>query len=304
MVSNYYHIHTIYHLFNIKDMSDLSSFESVFRRALRHRFDYEPVSIKRVLVITDLGKEDAEAYGQKIMSYLHTTIRKDTYHIDVWSKDEYCPWPRMKERIKANKPDLLITYRMLFAEDISPQKSLGSYVDLLSQDTEFPLLVTPHPKLFSMDHILKDEGAVLVATEHLIEDNRLVNFALKFVGPQAPLILVHIEDEDTFQYYLEAISKVPDISTEVAQTQLRDQLLADPIHFAESVEEVLKDKRPDLKVETFIKFGHLVSSYRELLGEHTTDLLVMNTKDDTQLAMHSVGYSLAVEFRQTPILLL
>lgn len=257
-----------------------------------------------MLIVTDLSREEAEEYGQKIQAYLQATIRKDTYQIEIWSKDDYCPWPMMKERIKGKKPDLLITYRMLFAQDISPNKSLGSYIDLLSQDTEHPLLVTPHPKLFSMDHILKEEGAVLVATEHLIEDNRLVNFALKFVVPEAPLILVHIEDEDTFRYYMEAISKIPDISTEVAKTQLREQLLADRIHYAESVEEVLKDKAPEIKVETFIKFGHLVSSYRELLQSHTTDLLVMNTKDDTQLAMHSVGYSLAVEFRQTPILLL
>ncbi|MCI4668922.1 MAG: hypothetical protein MRZ79_12370 [Bacteroidia bacterium] len=285
-------------------MSDLSSFESVFRRALRHRFEYNPIEINNVLVITDLEKDKAEEYGKKIQAYLQATIRKDTYHIDIWAKDDYSPWPMMKERIKSKKPDLLITYRMLFAQDISPDKSLGSYVDLLSQDTSYPLLVTPHPKLFSMDNILKEEGAVLVATEHLIEDNRLVNFALKFTVKEAPLVLVHIEDEDTFDYYMEAISKIPDISTEVAQTKLKEQLLADPIHYAQSVQEVLKEKRPELQVETYIKFGHLISAYRDLLSEHATDLLVMNTKDDTQLAMHSVGYSLAVEFRQTPILLL
>ncbi len=210
----------------------------------------------------------------------------------------------MKEAIRQKKPDLIITYRMLWAEDVRPNKSLGSYMDLLSQDTEFPLLVTPHPRPYSMDHILEEEGAVLVATEHLIDDHRLINFALKFTVASAPLILVHIEDEDTFDYYMSAIRKIPDISTEDAEDKLKKQLLANPIHYAESVQDVLAEKTPDLKVQTYIRFGHLITAYRELMERHSTDLLVMNTKDDTQLAMHSVGYSLAVEFRQTPILLL
>ncbi|MEO0895087.1 MAG: universal stress protein [Bacteroidota bacterium] len=285
-------------------MSDLSSFESVFRRALRNRFTYESLDFERILIITDMEKEESDAYADKIRSFLHATIRKDTYHLEVWNHDDYSPWPRMKERIRQHEADLLITYRMLWAQDITVNKSLGSYVDLLSQDTDFPVLVTPHPKLYSMDHILKEEGAVLVATEHVVEDDRMVNFALKFAVPQAPLILVHIEDEDTYKYYMNSIRKIPEISTEAAETTLRDQLLADPIHYAESITEVLKEKRPDITVETYIRFGHLVSAYRELLEKYTADLLVMNTKDDTQLAMHSVGYSLAVEFRQTPVLLL
>jgi len=259
-------------------MSDISSFESVFRRAL-----------DKVLIITDLDAEKSQAYTQKVQHYLQSTIRRDTYEVDCWTHEDYQPWPRMKEAIRQKKPDLIITYRMLWAEDISPDKSLGSYIDLLSQDTEFPLLVTPHPRLYSMDHILKEEGAVLVATEHLIDDHRLINFALKFTVASAPLILVHIEDENTFDYYMSAIRKIPDISTEDAEDKLKKQLLADPIHHAESVQEVLAEKTPDLKVQTYIRFGHLITAYRELMERHSTDLLVMNTKDDTQLAMHSVG---------------
>ena len=219
-------------------------------------------------------------------------------------REQFTPWPQLKNRILQINPDLIISYRLLWVEDITAEKSLGTYIDLLSQDTHFPVLVMPHPQLYDMENSLLSPGAVMVATEHAYEDHRQVNMALAFAESEAPLILVHIEDEDTFNYYMEAIAKIPAIDTEVARESLHEQLLAGPIHYAESVVETLREIRSDIRVETQIEFGHLISSYRELMKAHSTDLLVTNTKDDTQLAMHSIGYSLAVEFRETPVLLL
>ncbi len=63
-------------------MSDISSFESVFRRALRSRFEYDPIDIDKVLIITDLDAEKSKAYTQKVQHYLPSTIRRDTYEVD------------------------------------------------------------------------------------------------------------------------------------------------------------------------------------------------------------------------------
>ena len=41
-----------------------------------------------------------------------------------------------------------------------------------------------------------------------------------------------------------------------------------------------------------------------LIERHQVDLLVLNTKDQHQLAMHGMAYALAVELRQTPLLML
>ena len=38
--------------------------------------------------------------------------------------------------------------------------------------------------------------------------------------------------------------------------------------------------------------------------EDEVDLLVLNTKDDDQLAMHGLAYPLAIELREIPLLLL
>ena len=50
--------------------------------------------------------------------------------------------------------------------------------------------------------------------------------------------------------------------------------------------------------------GHVLSLYRSLIIDHEIDLLVMNTKDEGQLAMHGTAYSLSVELEEIPLLLL
>ena len=41
-----------------------------------------------------------------------------------------------------------------------------------------------------------------------------------------------------------------------------------------------------------------------LIAEHSVDLVVLNTKDHEQLAMHGMAYPLAVELRNTALLML
>jgi hypothetical protein len=53
-----------------------------------------------------------------------------------------------------------------------------------------------------------------------------------------------------------------------------------------------------------VTHGHHLSEYRRLVQEHDVDLLVMNTKDEGQLAMHGLAYPLAIEIRSIPLLLL
>ena len=59
-----------------------------------------------------------------------------------------------------------------------------------------------------------------------------------------------------------------------------------------------------LTVETVVAMGHRLSEYEQLIREHEVDLLVMNTKDEDQLAMHGLAYPLAVNLRSIPLLML
>jgi hypothetical protein len=50
--------------------------------------------------------------------------------------------------------------------------------------------------------------------------------------------------------------------------------------------------------------GDRIEEYRRLVEDHRIDLLVLNTMDGDQLAMHGQAYSLAVELRGAPLLML
>ena len=57
-------------------------------------------------------------------------------------------------------------------------------------------------------------------------------------------------------------------------------------------------------LEPIVRLGRSVRDYRELVEARQVDLLVFNTKDSAQLAMHGMAYSLAVELKRVPLLLL
>ena len=60
----------------------------------------------------------------------------------------------------------------------------------------------------------------------------------------------------------------------------------------------------NIVVQEIVTMGHFIRDYRRLLSEQEIDLLVLNTKDDEQLAMHGLAYPLTVELRETPLMLL
>ena len=67
---------------------------------------------------------------------------------------------------------------------------------------------------------------------------------------------------------------------------------------------MLSEEEVPLQIQAIVTTGHRLGEYKRLIEEHDVDLLVMNTKDDEQLAMHGLAYPLAVEIRNTPLLLL
>ena len=76
------------------------------------------------------------------------------------------------------------------------------------------------------------------------------------------------------------------------------------MHYAESCRKGLREAGVDLTVEQIVEFGHRVARYRDLVARHSVDLLVTNTKDQDQLAMHGMAYALSVELTEVTQLLL
>jgi hypothetical protein len=285
-------------------MRDFGEFISVFKRALRDEFLYEPIELRTALLITDLEGDALEEYREAVCSFLDPEFGRDSLQIDVIGQNDWSNWADLRRHLNDYKPDLVITYRLLRVAHVEIVTSLGVYVDSMTQVTDYPVLLMPNPRMIGIESSPRRLGTVLVATEHMYADHSLVNFGIRFTPATQKLLLCHIEDLSTFDYYMKAIEKIPELDNDIAREKLAEQLTDMPRHYAEAVAKQIEQHQKPLKLESIIEFGHLITNYREMIAREPVSLLVFTTKDDTQLAMHSLGYSLAVEFRNMPILLI
>ena len=178
-------------------------------------------------------------------------------------------------------------------------------MDVLTQATTTPVLILPDPDRENLpNHKLKNTDRVMAVTDHLAGDHRLVSYAAQFTESHGTLFLAHVEDAVVFDRYIGAITKIPDLDTETAREQLRARLLKDPNDYVASCRAGLSGRSAAIKIESRVKLGCQMSDYRVLVEDNEIDLLVMYTKDEYQMAMHGVAYPLAVELRETPLLML
>jgi hypothetical protein len=285
-------------------MPTLDQFESVFRSAVKPIYRYDPASINRAVVITDLAQAAAEEFSeliQQLLAHLQITDWKTI------SGDQYSSTLDLLNLLEEEDEDvdLICCYRNLHSQAWQHPHSLGSHLDVLIQKTSSPVLVLPHPQAgYAYDHAFDDIRQVLAMTDHMTQDDRLVNFAAKFTGSSGSLHLAHIEDNVVFERYMVAISKIPTIDTESAETALRLQLLKYPREYIDSCETVLKSIYPGMEIENIVIYGHRLRDYLDYVEKLNIDLLVIHGKEDDQLAMHGLSYPLAIELRQIPILVI
>ena len=286
-------------------MTIVDQFESVFRSAARTVFQAEPVEIESVLVISDGDGSAAEEFAARSRSFLEILDQRENLRWTTVSGSEYGTVPDLLDRVETERPGLICTHRHLHSESWRWPYTLGEYLDVLTQATTTPVLVIPHPERPEFQQLAgRRPRSVMAMTDHLTGDHRLVNYAAHVTHPGGRLLLGHVEDDVIFERYMEAISKISTINTDVARKEIKARLLKDPEDYVDSCREGLARVWPELTVEAMVTSGHHIRAYRHLVEEHKVDLLVMNTKDEDQLAMHGLAYSLAIELRAIPLLLL
>jgi hypothetical protein len=59
-----------------------------------------------------------------------------------------------------------------------------------------------------------------------------------------------------------------------------------------------------MAVHEIVQFGSALSEYQSIIDDNHIDLLILNTKEEGQLAMNGIVYAMAVEFKYRPLLLL
>ncbi len=283
-------------------MTQLDQFESVFRAASKAVFEYQRIAVNSVLVVTDQEGDAAARTGEQVARFLRVLNDAD---FRVARGSEFGTIPELLGLVEDHRPDLICTYRHLHSESWRWPYTLGEYVDVLTQATTTPVVVLPRPEsIWASDHALQHTGVVMAMTDHLTGDARLVNYAVRLTEPGGKLLLTHIEDEATFERYVDTISRIPSIETDDARKEILGRLLKEPGDYIQSCRTVLEEEGLELDVASIVRLGRHIREYQNLIEEHQVDLLVFNTKDKGQLAMHGLAYPLAVELRQIPLLML
>ena len=285
-------------------MTNVDQFESVFKSATKISFAYQDIEIRKVLLVTDLEEQPAQQLSDQVRSFLTVLGEDEAVNWRTVRGDEFQTVKELLDLVEKENPDLICAYRHLHSQAWRWPYSLGEELDVLTQLTSSPVLILPHPKAQPLDEILKGTGSVMAITNHLTGDHRLVNFAVRFTEERGTLSLTHIEDEKVFKSYIEVISKIPSITTETAEEEILKQLLKEPHDYIRSCSDTLQAEGLALKVQEIVSLGHHISDLTRLVEEHQVDLLVLHAKDEDQAAMHGLAYSLAVELRKIPLLML
>ena len=287
-------------------MPKIDQFESIFRAASKEAFEPAAIKFERVMVVTDLDDAASQPFCDEVKAFLgEFTDQAPTWKL-VDGK-HFSSVPQLLEQINEFRPDLICTYRNLHIPANEHPYSLGVYVDVLTQATTTPILLMPRLEMQTEFETAQQgrtgTAKVMAITDHLAGDHHLVNVAASLVRVEGKLFLTHVEDQVTFERFLNVIDKIAEIDSETAREAIVNRLLAEPRDYIESCRVVLEEQS-QIKVESIVTCGHLLRDHQKLIEEHEIDLLVLHTKDDDQLAMHGLAYPLAVEMRNRPMLLI
>jgi len=280
----------------------IDEFESIFKRSERTLYHYADVSIRKVAVITDGDQVMAAELSNDMKRFLpHLAEQAEWQYV---TGDQYQNVNDLLRIMAESNPDLIVTSRCLDESSLVPQHTLGVYVDVMTQTLSTPILLLPGTA--PQPHPLGNRACegVMVVTDNLAGDDQLVNHAVACTAAKGTVWLCHVEDDVLFRRYLEAIGRIPEINTEQAQELIAEQLVAIPTQYAQSCIDGLKKAGVDRTIEQIVEFGHQVNRYRQLVARYPVDLLVTNTKDKDQLAMHGIAYALSVELTEVAQLLL
>lgn len=289
-------------------MTLIDQFSSVFRAAAKTRYRPGDVPLSRALLVTDLDPEAGAAFEARVNRFLGSIIGANSVQWTAYHGTLETVGALLKA-VQDIEPELICTYRNLYSGAFQWPYTLGDHAEVLTQVTKVPVLLMPRPDATAPDGSalldrLESTREVMAITDHLAGDSRLVDYAVNFTAAGGALVLAHVEDDAVFERYLEAIGKIPELDTDVARRTIEHRLLKDAQDYAESIQQALSAAGSGLSVSTEITLGHHLTVYRGLVEKRGIDLLVLNTKDDDQLAMHGLAYPLAVELRHVPLLML
>jgi hypothetical protein len=281
-------------------MTLIDQFESVFKSSLKPGYEFEPIKIDRAWFIADGEQADAVQYAEELSERLTHSFGQASIDWVIRSGAESQFAGELVDEINRAKPDIICTWRNLHSKSTQWPYSLGENVEILTQATSVPVLVLPR----SAEKTISDWRTknVLALTNHLEDDGRLVNYAAASTENGGVLHLSHLEDDAVFERYMQVIEKIPGIDSAQARETIQAKLLAQAEDFISACSKELDPL--EISVKSIVQLGHTIRDHVRIVEENQIDLLVLNTKDEDQIAMHGNAYPLVVELKETATLLL
>lgn len=280
----------------------LDDFEAVFKSSVKTQFHLEAPILESALLITDLPPADARLLRGTVEKFFEAMGGDIAWR--TVGEGDFRTVPECMGVIEEARPDMVVTYRHLWGQTKPLLYSLGSFVDTMTQATQTPVMLLPPTQRADFTDRLSRLERVLVVTDALIGDDRLVNWGVRVCPGGGILYLAHVEDDATFDYYMNIVSMIPDIDTKLTVERIRKKLLGRPLDFIKSTIGVLEEAGVHCSVEPLVTMGHALSDYKRIVEENDIDLVVLNTKDERQYAMHGMAHAIAVEIQDLPMLLL
>lgn len=276
----------------------LDEFESMFRSAVKPTFELSRVHLECVVLVTDLQGDAARAQVDALQAFMTHLDEGDHGAIVSLGPEDWTDVDTLLAHIERLNPQLIACQRQVTRAGPRLPFTLGAVVDVLTQATDIPVLLLPD------DDPPVPPDRVMVVTDHLTGDDRLVSWALHLTPAQGHLHLVHVEEQAFFERYAEAISRIQFMNTERATAALRDKLLQLPSDYIQAVIRALSQSGATETVTADVHLGDPIAEYRRLISDRRVQLLIVNTKDPDQQAMEALSHALAVELRDLPLLLI
>ncbi len=283
-------------------MDQIDEFESMFRRAERESFEYAGIPIDSIAFVSDQSEDEARRRQESLVRFMPAL--QSATHWRFITGDEFSNVNDLLRLVDETQTDLIVTYRHLQEESLVPQHSLGVYLDVLTQATSIPVLVLPgtagQPR--NLSDLLCDR--VMVVADHISGDSKLINYGVRMCPDNGTLWLCHVEDDAIFDRYMRAIERIPEIGSDQTRKLLDQTLRKEASDFIATCIRELSAARPSVTYESKVTRGHFLKQYTQLISDAEIDLVVANTKDEDQLAMHGMAWSIAVELLDVALLLL
>ena len=280
----------------------IDEFESIFRRSERELFQYVDIPIESIAVVSDSDSAVTDSTIEMVKKFVPRF--QDSISWRCITGDQYRTVAELREKLDEQQTDLIITRRHLHEESFVPQHSLGVYLDVLTQTTSIPVFVLPGSSVNPASVADNICDRVMIVADHISGDNRLINYGARMCREGGTMWLCHVEDNVVFERYMQAIERIPEIDSDDARILIENQLIKDAQEFIDGCSQTIQDEGPNITVNSHVGRGHHLRDYQKLISDNDVDLLVLNTKDDDQLAMHGRAYSLSVELTDVSMLLL